>query len=51
MTMVFLGSLAFPAIFAGLIALSGYNAALLCVAVVNAFAAVYVYLRLNQARP
>jgi len=51
MTMVFLGSLAFPALFAGLIALSGYNAALLCVAVVNAFTAVYVYQRLNRARP
>lgn len=51
MTMVFLGSLAFPALFAGLIALSGYNAALLSVAVANVMAAVYVYRQLNRARP
>lgn len=51
MTLVFLGSLAFPAIFAGLIALSGYNAALLGVAVVTVLAAVYVTLKLNRARP
>lgn len=51
MTLVFIGSLLFPALFAGLIALSGYNAALLSVAVVNVGAAVYVYLRLSRARP
>ena len=50
MTLVFIGSLAFPAIFAGLIALSGYNAALLSVAAVNALAAVYVTLRLSRSR-
>ncbi|MHA1165276.1 MAG: hypothetical protein ACTSP0_06800, partial [Alphaproteobacteria bacterium] len=50
MTLVFIGSLAFPAVFAGLIALSGYNAALLSVAVVNILAAVYVTLRLSRAR-
>ena len=51
MTLVFIGSLAFPAIFTGLIALSGYNAALLSVAVVNVLAGIYVYVRLNRARP
>ncbi len=49
MTMIFLGSLAFPAIFAGLVALSGYNAALLAVAVVTLVTALYVYLRLRPS--
>lgn len=49
MTMVFLGSLAFPAVFAGLVAASGYNAALLSVALVTAVTAVYIYLRLSPS--
>ncbi len=49
MTMIFLGSLAFPAIFAGLVALSGYNAALLAVAMVTLVTALYVYLRLRPS--
>ncbi|GAB4227345.1 MAG: MFS transporter [Methyloligellaceae bacterium] len=53
MTLVFVGSLAFPALFSGLVALSGYGAALLTVAAATAISGVYVYLRLKatmQAR-
>ncbi|MDH3581738.1 MAG: MFS transporter, partial [Hyphomicrobiales bacterium] len=49
MTMIFLGSLAFPAVFAALVAASGYDAALLFVATVTAVTAVYVYLRLSPS--
>jgi len=51
MTLVFVGSLAFPALFAGLIALSGYNAALLTVAAATFATGIYVYARLSRARP
>ncbi len=51
MTFVFVGSLAFPALFAGLIAVSGYNAALLSVAAATFVTGIYVYVRLSQARP
>ena len=47
MTLVFFGSLAFPAVFAGLIALSGYNLALLAVAAVTFVTGIYIYLRLS----
>jgi len=49
MTMVFCGSLVFPALFAGLVALSGYDAALLCVAAATLIAAVYVYVKLSPS--
>lgn len=49
MTMIFLGSLAFPAVFAALVAASGYDAALLFVATVTVVTAVYVYLRLSPS--
>lgn len=49
MTMIFIGSLAFPALFAGIVALSDYNAALLAVAIVTAIAAVYICLRLSPS--
>lgn len=48
MTMVFIGSLSFPAIFTGLLALSGYELALGCLAAVNVVTAVYVYLKLKS---
>jgi len=50
MTLVFAGSLAFPAMFAGLVALSGYNAALLSVAAITFVTGIYVYARLSRAR-
>ncbi|MDA7947958.1 MAG: MFS transporter [Hyphomicrobiaceae bacterium] len=49
MTLVFLGSLLFPALFAGLVALSGYDAALLSVAAVTLVAAIYVYVKLSPS--
>lgn len=49
MTLVFMGSLLFPALFAGLVALSGYDAALLTVAAATVVAAVYVYLKLSPS--
>ena len=49
MTMVFFGSLLFPALFAGLVALSGYDAALLSVAAATLIAAVYVYVKLSPS--
>lgn len=49
MTLVFLGSLAFPALFAGLVALSGYDAALLSVAAATFIAAIYVYVTLSPS--
>ena len=45
---VFVGSLAFPALFAGLIAASGYNAALLTVAAATFATGIYVYARLRR---
>ena len=51
MTLVFVGSLAFPALFAGLIAASGYNAALLTVAAATFATGIYVYVSLSRARP
>lgn len=50
MTFVFVGSLAFPALFAGLIAVSGYDAALLSVAAITFVTGLYVYVRLSRAR-
>ncbi|GBE42819.1 major Facilitator Superfamily protein [bacterium BMS3Bbin10] len=50
MTFVFVGSLAFPALFAGLIAVSGYNAALLSVAAATFVTGIYVYARLSRAK-
>ena len=50
MTFVFVGSLAFPALFAGLIAVSGYDAALLTVAAATFVTGIYVYVRLSRAR-
>lgn len=49
MTMVFVGSLAFPAVFTGLLALSDYPLALGSVATVTAATAVYVYLQLRKS--
>ncbi len=49
MTLVFLGSLAFPALFAGLVAVSGYDLALLSVAAATLAAGGYVYLRLSPS--
>lgn len=53
MALVFLGALSFPAIFTGLIAWSGYEAALRAVAAATALTSVYVYLalRLSPKRP
>jgi len=48
MTLVFLGSLSFPAAFTALLLLSGYEVALASVAAVTAMAAVYVYLKLRK---
>lgn len=48
MTLVFLGSLSFPAAFTVLLLLSGYELALASVATVNAMAAIYVYLELRK---
>lgn len=48
MTLVFLGSLAFPALYTALIAWSGYNAGLLTLAAVNGVTGVYIYLKLRQ---
>ena len=50
MTLVFLGSLAFPALFTGLLAASGYDLALLTVAIANAITAIYLFVTLNRAR-
>lgn len=50
MTMVFVGSLAFPATFTGLLYLSGYELALASVAAVNTLTAVYTYLQLRPER-
>jgi MFS family permease len=47
MTLVFIGSLSFPAIFTGLLVLSGYALALGGVAVATAVTALYVYLQLS----
>ena len=49
MTMVFFGSLLFPALFAGLVGLSGYDAALLTVAAATLIAAIYVYVKLSPS--
>lgn len=49
MTLVFVGSLSFPAIFTGLLALSGYDAALLAVAAANAVTALYLFAKLRRA--
>ncbi|MCH8239633.1 MAG: hypothetical protein IIB62_06210 [Proteobacteria bacterium] len=46
---MFVGSLAFPAIFAGLIAASGYTAALLTVAAATFATGIYVYMSLSRA--
>lgn len=48
MTLVFIGSLLFPAAFTGLLLLAGYGAALASVAAVTAATAVYVYLQLRK---
>ncbi len=48
MTLVFIGSLSFPAIFTGLLVLSGYALALGCIAVATAVTALFVYLQLSQ---
>lgn len=48
MTLVFLGSLSFPAAFTVLLLLSGYEVALASVAAVTAMAAVYCYLNLRK---
>ena len=48
MTLVFIGSLSFPAIFSGLLVLSGYDLALVSVAAVTAVTAIYVYLQLRK---
>lgn len=48
MTLVFIGSLSFPAMFTALLVLSGYALALGCVAAVTAVTAVYVYLQLSK---
>ncbi len=49
MTLVFIGSLAFPALFAGLVAASGYDAALLSAAVVTFVTGIYISLRLRSS--
>ena len=49
MTMIFLGSLAFPLVFAGLVAVSGYDAALLTIAAVTLVTAIYIYLSLSPS--
>lgn len=49
MTMVFIGSLSFPALFTLLLVLSGYELALGAVAAANAAAALYVYLALRPS--
>ena len=49
MTMVFFGSLVFPALFAGLVALSGYDAALISVAAATLVAALHVYVKLSPS--
>lgn len=48
MTLVFLGSLAFPAIYSVMIALSGYDAGLLTLAAVNTMTGIYVWLGLRE---
>lgn len=48
MTMVFIGSLSFPAAFTGLLVLSGYELALAGVAAVTALTAVYAWLQLRK---
>jgi MFS family permease len=48
MTMVFIGSLSFPALFTGLLVLSGYEVALGSVAAVTAVTAIYVYKQLSK---
>ncbi len=48
MTLVFIGSLLFPAAFTGLLVLAGYGVALGSVAAVTAMTAVYVYLQLRK---
>jgi MFS family permease len=48
MTLVFIGSLSFPAFFTGLLVLSGYSLALGSVAAVTAVTAVYAYLQLRK---
>jgi MFS family permease len=47
MTLVFIGSLAFPAFYSGMIAWSGYDAGLLTLAAVNAVTGVYVFIGLR----
>lgn len=49
MTLVFIGSLAFPGVFTGLVAAFGYEAALLCVAAATALAGVYVLVKLSRS--
>lgn len=49
MTMVFIGSLSFPALFTLLLVVSGYELALGAVAAANAAAAIYVYLALRPS--
>jgi len=48
MTMVFMGSLSFPAAFTGLLLLSGYELALAGVAAVTALMAIYAWLQLRK---
>ena len=48
MTMVFIGSLSFPAVFTVLLVLSGYELALGSVAAVTVVTAIYVYLQLKK---
>lgn len=48
MTMVFIGSLAFPAAFTGLLVLSGYELALAGLAAATAVTAVYAWLKLRK---
>lgn len=49
MALVFIGALSFPAVFTGLIAWSGYEAALRTVAAATAITAVYVFVALRLA--
>lgn len=47
MTLVFVGSLVFPALYTLLITLSGFNAGLLTLAAINGVTGVYIYLKLR----
>lgn len=49
MTLVFIGSLSFPAIFTGLLILSGYALALSCVALATAGVALFSCVQLTRA--